>query len=149
MTNTDSNSKISKSDDNNNEDYIIFSLDDEDMLDLGRVIETKYSREFLKITQIESLNLQKIADIIEGNEKTKLSNATYHEKTGLSNATHHKKRLKRIGLIKSTQKQQETSNRIVEVYSGIKIIIIAQDELVEKIQNSEKLKDAIDDILKN
>jgi len=59
-----------------------------------------------------------------------------------------KKRLKKIGLIKSTQKLQRKSGFTLEVYTGTKIIIIVPDELIQKIQNSEELKSAIKDILK-
>jgi len=51
-------------------------------------------------------------------------------------------------LIKSTQKQQRKSGFTLEVYTGIKIIIIAPDELIEKIQNSKELKSVIKNILK-
>jgi len=130
----------SKSEINNlasDEDFIVFSLDDENIIDLGKVIEIKYSREFLKITQKETLNLQKIAKKITNNKKVRLSNAM-----------HHKKRLKKIGLIKSTQKQQRKSGFTLEFYTGIKIIIIAPDELIQKIQDSKELKSAIKSILK-
>lgn len=134
---SDSESKINNSANENNKNFIVFSLDDENIMDLGKVIGTQYSREFLKITQRESLNLQKIAEKIANNKKFRLSNAT-----------HHKKRLKKIGLIKSTQKIQLKSGFTVEAYTGTKIIIIAQDELIEKIQNSKELKNTIDHILK-
>jgi len=125
MSGIDSKSEINSSTNDDNEDFIVFSLDSEDIIDLGKVIETKYSREFLKITQKESLNLQKIAEKIMNNKKVRLSNAT-----------HHKKRLKKIGLIKSTQKLQRKSGFTLEVYTGKKIIIIVPDELIQKIQDS-------------
>ena len=135
MTDDKSKSEINNS--VSDEDFIVFSLDDENIIDLGKVIEIKYSRDFLKITQKESLNLQKIANKITNNKKVRLSNAM-----------HHKKRLKKIGLIKSTQKQQRKSGFTLEFYTGTKIIIIAPDELIEKIRNSKELKSAIKNILK-
>lgn len=138
MANNNSKSKINKSVNDSNENFKVFSLDDKNIIDLGKVIEIEYSREFLKITQHETLNLQKIAKKIAKNKQFRLSNAT-----------HHKKRLKKIGLIKSTQKiHRKKSGFTLEVYTGTKIIIIVQDELLEKIQNSKELKDAIDHILK-
>ena len=134
----DSKSEIEKSATENNENFVAFSLDDKNIMDLGKVIQIEYSREILKITQHETLNLQKIAKGIAKNNKFRLSNAT-----------HHKKRLKKIGLIKSTQKlHRKKSGFTLEAYTGVKIIIIAQDELIEKIRNSKELKDAFDHILK-
>ncbi len=114
------------------EDFIVFSLDDENINNLGKVIGTKYSREFLKITQNDELNLKEIAKRIENNDNPRLANAT-----------HHKNRLEKLGLIASTLKLQRKKGHTLNFYKGKKIIIIVPNELVKKARNDPGLKSAI------
>ena len=119
------------------EDFIVFSLDDENINNLGKVIGTKYSREFLKITQNEELNLKEIAKRIENNDNPRLPNPT-----------HHKNRLEKLGLITSTLKLQRKKGHTLNFYNGKKIIIIVPEELVEHARNSSELKSALERIYK-
>jgi len=123
----------SKSGDNDN--FIVFSLDDEEIENLGKVIGTKYSREFLKITQKKDLNLKEIAKIIENNNNPRLPNPT-----------HHKNRLEKLGLIISYKRKQRKKGHTLKFYKGKKIIIIAPQELVETMQNNLELQKAINNI---
>lgn len=117
---------------NSNENFIVFSLDDEEINNLGKVIGTKYSREFLKITQNDELNLKEIAKRIENNENPRLPNPT-----------HHKNRLEKLGLIESTLKLQRKKGHTLNFYIGKKIIIIVPKELKELTQNNPELKKAL------
>ena len=119
------------------DDFIVFSLDDEDINNLGKVIGTKYSREFLKITQNDELNLKEIAKRIENNDNPRLPNPT-----------HHKNRLEKLGLIASTLKLQRKKGHTLNFYNGKKIIIIVPEELVEQARNNLELKNAIKQISK-
>ena len=65
---------------NKENEYVVFSLDDKEIDNLGKVIGTKYAREFLKITQKEELNLKEIAKKVENNENPRLPNPTHHKK---------------------------------------------------------------------
>jgi len=124
---------ISKFGNNNSEEnFIVFSLDDEEINNLGKVIGTKYSREFLKITQNDELNLKEIAKRIENNDNPRLPNPT-----------HHKNRLEKLGLIASTLKLQRKKGHTLNFYNGKKIIIIVPKELKELIQNNPELKKAL------
>jgi len=114
------------------ENFIVFSLDDEEINNLGKVIGTKYSREFLKITQNDELNLKEIAKRIENNDNPRLPNPT-----------HHKNRLEKLGLIVSTLKLQRKKGHTLNFYNGKKIIIIVPKELKELIQNNPELKKAL------
>ncbi len=120
-----------------NDDFIVFSLDDDDIDDLGKVIGTKYSREFLKVTQNDELNLKEIAKIVENNENPRLPNPT-----------HHKKRLEKLGLIKSKQKLQRKKGHRLNFYKGKKVIIILPKEFVETVQNNLELKNIFKNIFK-
>lgn len=117
---------------NSNENFIVFSLDDEEINNLGKVIGTKYSREFLKITQNDELNLKEIAKRIENNENPRLPNPT-----------HHKNRLEKLGLIESTLKLQRKKGHTLNFYIGKKIIIIVPEGLKELTQNNPELKKAL------
>ncbi len=117
---------------NSEEHFIVFSLDDEEITNLGKVIGTKYSREFLKITQNDELNLKEIAKRIENNDNPRLPNPT-----------HHKNRLEKLGLIASTLKLQRKKGHTLNFYNGKKIIIIVPKELKELIQNNPELKKAL------
>ena len=119
------------------DDFIVFSLDDENINNLGKVIGTKYSREFLKITQNDELNLKEIAKRIENNDNPRLPNPT-----------HHKNRLEKLGLIASTMKLQRKKGHTLNFYNGKKIIIIVPEELVEQARNNPELKNAINRIFK-
>jgi len=120
------------------DEIIVFSLDDEKLNDLGKVIGTKYSREFLKIIQDKELNLKEIAKIIENNKNPRLPNPT-----------HHKNRLEKIGLIVSRLKQQRKRGHVLNFYKGKKVIIIVPQEFVESVRNSAEIKNAIDNIFKS
>jgi len=117
------------------ENFIVFSLDDEEITNLGKVIGTKYSREFLKITQNAELNLKEIAKRIENNDNPRLPNPT-----------HHKNRLEKLGLIVATLKLQRKKGHTLNFYNGKKIIIIVPKELKELIQNNPELKKALQTI---
>ena len=119
------------------EDFIVFSLDDENINNLGKVIGTKYSREFLKITQNDELNLKEIAKRIENNDNPRLPNPT-----------HHKNRLEKLGLIESTLKLQRKKGHTLNFYNGKKVIIIVPEELVEHTRNNPELKSALKRIFK-
>ena len=125
-------------DDPNEEEFIIFSLDDENIDNLGKVIGTKYSRELLKITQNKELNLKEIAKIIENNENPRLPNPT-----------HHKNRLEKLGLIVSRLKQQRKRGHTLKFYKGKKVIIIVPEEFIESIRNNSELKSALRNIFKS
>lgn len=127
-------------DNSNNEDdeFIIFSLDDENVDNLGKVIGTKYSREFLKITQKDELNLKEIAKIIENSENPRLPNPT-----------HHKNRLEKLGLIVSRLKQQRKRGHTLKFYKGKKVIIIVPEEFIESVRNNSELKSALRNIFKS
>jgi hypothetical protein len=114
------------------ENFIVFSLDDEDITNLGKVIGTKYSREFLKITQNDELNLKEIAKRIENNDNPRLPNPT-----------HHKNRLEKLGLIVSTLKLQRKKGHTLNFYNGKKIIIIVPEGLKELTKNNPELKKAL------
>ena len=114
------------------ENFIVFSLDDEEITNLGKVIGTKYSREFLKITQNDELNLKEIAKRIENSDNPRLPNPT-----------HHKNRLEKLGLIVSTLKLQRKKGHTLNFYNGKKIIIIVPKELKELTQNNPELKKAL------
>jgi hypothetical protein len=119
------------------DDIVVFSLDDEEINNLGKVIGTKYSREFLKITQKKELNLKEIAKIIENNENPRLPNPT-----------HHKNRLEKLGLIKVTIKLQRKKGHKLKFYEGKKIIIIVPKELADLIQSKDDLKNMFKRIFK-
>ncbi len=118
------------------DNFIVFSLDDTEIDNLGKVIGTKYSREFLKITQKEELNLKEIAKIVENNPNPRLPNPT-----------HHKNRLEKLGLIKGTSKLQRKKGHTLNFYKGKKIIIIVPKELVEMLQNNLELQNTLNNIL--
>ena len=125
---------------NNNEDndnFIVFSLDDEEIDNLGKIIGTKYSREFLKITQKKELNLKEIAKIVENNDNPRLPNPT-----------HHKNRLEKLGLIKGTSKLQRKKGHKLKFYKGKKIIIIVPHELVEILQHNLELQKVMNNIFR-
>ncbi len=122
----------------NDDDYIVFSLDDTAIDNLGKVIGTKYSREFLKITQKEELNLKEIAKIVENNNNPRLPNPT-----------HHKNRLEKLGLIKGTSKLQRKKGHTLNFYKGKKIIIIAPKELVDLVRDSPELKNTFKRVFKS
>ncbi len=130
-------SKIGNKDLEDDDDYVVFSLDDLEIDNLGKVIGTKYSREFLKITQKEELNLKEIAKIIENNDNPRLANAT-----------HHKNRLEKLGLIASSLKLQRKKGHTLNFYKGKKIIIIVPKELVDLVRDSTELKNAFKNIFK-
>jgi len=117
--------------------FIVFSLDDGEIDDLGKVIGTKYSREFLKITQKEELNLKEIAKKVENNENPRLPNPT-----------HHKNRLEKLGLIKSNRKLQRKKGHTLNFYKGKKVIIIVPQELVGLIRNNLELQNVINYIFR-
>ena len=117
------------------DDFVVFSLDDENMDDLGKIIGTKYSREFLKITQTKNLNLKEIAKIIEKTDNPRLPNPT-----------HHKNRLEKLGLIKSKIKLQRRKGHRLKFYQGKKIIIIVPEELKILEQHKDELKNTINRI---
>ncbi len=119
-----------------NDNFVIFSLDDREIDNLGKVIGTKYSRDFLKITQKEELNLKEIAKIVENNQNPRLPNPT-----------HHKNRLVKLGLIKGTSKLQRKKGHTLNFYKGKKIIIIVPKELVELLQNNSELQNTLSDII--
>jgi len=119
------------------DDIIVFSLDDAEIDNLGKVIGTKYSREFLKITQKEELNLKEIAKIIENNDNPRLPNPT-----------HHKNRLQKLGLILGISKLQRKKGHRLNFYKGKKIIIIVPEELAALARNSQELKDTMKRIFK-
>ncbi len=121
----------------NSKDYVVFSLDGEEMNDLGKVIGTKYSRDFLKITQTETLNLKEIAKRVEQNENPRLPNPT-----------HHKNRLEKLGLVVGTFKTQRNKGHILRYFKGKKIIIIVPNELVNSTQENNELQHAISNICK-
>jgi hypothetical protein len=125
-------------DKSNDIDYVVFSLDDENIDNLGKIIGTKYSREFLKITQKDELNIKEIAKIIENSDNPRLPNPT-----------HHKNRLEKLGLIISRLKQQRKRGHTLHFYKGKQVIIIVPAYLVETIQNNEDLKRIFNDILKS
>jgi len=114
------------------DDLIVFSLDDDDINNLGKVIGTKYSREFLKITQKKELNLKEIAKLVENNPNPRLPNPT-----------HHKNRLEKLGLIISNRKLQRKNGHRLSFYKGKKIIIIVPPELLEMVQHSQELKEVL------
>jgi len=130
--------KVIDNDPSEEEEFIIFSLDDENIDNLGKVIGTKYSRELLKITQNKELNLKEIAKIIENNENPRLPNPT-----------HHKNRLEKLGLIVSRLKQQRKRGHTLNFYKGKKVIIIAPEEFIESIRNNSELKSALRNIFKS
>ena len=132
------NPKIGNDDLKEKDDYVVFSLDDEDIDNLGKVIGTKYSREFLKITQKEELNLKEIAKIVENNDNPRLPNPT-----------HHKNRLEKLGLIMSNQKLQRKKGHTLNFYKGKKIIIIAPKELADLIRDNLELKNTFKHVLKS
>ena len=131
------NPKIGNEELTDEEDFIVFSLDDENINNLGKVIGTKYSREFLKITQNEELNLKEIAKRIENNDNPRLPNPT-----------HHKNRLEKLGLITSTLKLQRKKGHTLNFYKGKKIVIIVPEEFVKQARNSPELKSALKRIFK-
>lgn len=133
----DVNPKIGNEELTSETDFIVFSLDDENINNLGKVIGTKYSREFLKITQTDELNLKEIAKRIENNDNPRLPNPT-----------HHKNRLEKLGLIASTLKLQRKKGHTLNFYNGKKIIIIVPEELVEQARNNPELKSALERIFK-
>lgn len=120
----------------NDEDFIIFSLEnDEQMDDLGKIIGTKYSREFLKVTQnIENkeLNLKEIAKIVENTENPRLPNPT-----------HHKNRLEKLGLVIGKLRLQRKNGHTLRYYKGKKIMIVATEEIVKAMRGSEELKNIL------
>jgi hypothetical protein len=120
---------------NDHDNFIIFSLDDEEIDNLGKVIGTKYSREFLKITQKEELNLKEIAKRVENNENPRLPNPT-----------HHKNRLEKLGLIIGTSKLQRKKGHTLNFFKGKQIIIIAPKELVDKLENNLELQNVLNNI---
>jgi len=126
------NTKIGNDDHDN---FIIFSLDDIEIDDLGKVIGTKYSRDFLKISQKEELNLKEIAKRVENTENPRLPNPT-----------HHKNRLVKLGLIKGTSKLQRKKGHTLNFYKGKKIIIIVPKELVEILQSNLELQNTLNNI---
>ncbi len=130
--------KVIDNDPSDEEEFIIFSLDDENIDNLGKVIGTKYSRELLKITQNKELNLKEIAKIIENNENPRLPNPT-----------HHKNRLEKLGLIVSRLKQQRKRGHTLKFYKGKKVIIIVPEEFIESIRNNSELKNALRNIFKS
>ena len=111
------------------ENFVVFSLDDDDIDDLGKVIGTKYAREFLKVIQCEELNLKEIAKKVENNVNPRLSNTS-----------HHKNRLEKLGLIVAKPRLQHKKGHTLNFYTGKKIIIIVPKELKELIQNNSELK---------
>lgn len=122
----------------NDDEFIVFSLDSDEMNDLGKILGTKYSREFLRITQTEVLNLKEIAKRIEKTENPRLPNPT-----------HHKKRLEKLGLIFGKLKLQRKNGHKLSYYKGKKIIVIVRDkDLAEIARNSSELKNTIKGILK-
>ncbi len=120
---------------NDHDNFIIFSLDDKEIDNLGKVIGTKYSREFLKISQKEELNLKEIAKRVENNPNPRLPNPT-----------HHKNRLEKLGLIKGTSKLQRKKGHTLNFYKGKKIIIIVPQDLVNILQNNLELQNALNRI---
>lgn len=126
-----------KSGNDDDDDYVVFSLDDAEIDNLGKVIGTKYSREFLKITQKKELNLKEIAKIVENNDNPRLPNPT-----------HHKNRLEKLGLIKSNQKLQRKKGHTLKFYKGKKIIIIAPKELVDLVRDNPELKNTLKRVCK-
>ena len=130
-------SKNATNDQIDDDDIIVFSLDDQEIDNLGKVIGTKYSREFLKITQQKELNLKEIAKIIENNPNPRLPNPT-----------HHKNRLEKLGLILGISKLQRKKGHRLNFYKGKKIIIIVPEELAELARNSQELKDVMKRIFK-
>lgn len=114
-----------------NEDFIVFSLENDDQMDdLGKVIGTKYSREFLKITQNKQLNLKEIAKLIEKTENPRLPNPT-----------HHKKRLEKLKLIKGEFKLQRKNGHKLQFYTAKNIIILTNDEIAKKMMNDKEFCD--------
>jgi len=120
-----------------NKDISIFSLgnDDDVLVDLGKILGTKYAREFLKITQNENLNLKEIAKRIKQNDNPRLSNATHHK--------NRLNRLEKLGLIKSTIKRQRKRGHKLKFYKGKKIIIIVPEDLRDLTHHKVKSKNTI------
>jgi len=113
------------------EDFIIFSIEnDEQMDDLGKVIGTKYSREFLKITQNKQLNLKEIAKLIEKTDNPRLPNPT-----------HHKKRLEKLRLIEGTRKLQRKNGHKLRYYTAKNIIILTSDDIAKKMTKNKEFCD--------
>ncbi len=118
------------------EDFIIFSLDsDDEMNNLGKIIGTKYSREFLKITQNidnKELNLKEIAKIVEKTDNPRLPNPT-----------HHKNRLEKLGLVIGKLKLQRKNGHTLRYYKGKKIIVITTDKIAKKMKEDKAFSDKL------
>ncbi len=122
---------------NNDDNFIIFSLDDENIDNLGKIIGVKYARDFLKICHNEELNLKEIAKRIEQNDNPRLPNTT-----------HHKNRLQSLGLITTKVKRQRKKGHKLKYYKSKKIIIIVPEEIAQEINNNPKLKNEIKNLFK-
>lgn len=119
------------------ENFIVYSLDDENINNLGKTISVKYARDFIKICQNDQLNLKEIAKRIEQNDNPRLPNST-----------HHKNRLQKLGLISTTLKRQRKKGHKLNYYKSKKIIIIVPEEIAQKIKNDSQLKNEINNIFK-
>jgi len=115
----------------------IFSLDDETIEELGKVLSTEYSREFYAITLDGEYNLKEIAKQVSEDENPRLPNAT-----------HHKDRLLRIGLITGKKKLQRKKGHFLNYYKGKPLILIVPKQYESQVKNSKELKKALKNILK-
>ena len=115
----------------------IFSLDDETIEELGKVLSTEYSREFYAITLDGEYNLKEIARQVSDEENPRLPNAT-----------HHKDRLLRIGLITGKKKLQRKKGHFLNYYKGKPLILIVPKQYATRVKNSKELKKALKNILK-
>ena len=115
----------------------IFSLDDETIEELGKVLSTEYSREFYAITLDGEYNLKEIARQVSDEENPRLPNAT-----------HHKDRLLRIGLITGKKKLQRKKGHFLNYYKGKPLILIVPKQYESQVKNSKELRKALKNILK-
>ncbi len=107
----------------------IFSLDDENIDELGKILSIKYSRDFYAVTLDGEFNLKEIAKKVSNDDNPRLPNAT-----------HHKDRLLKTGLIKRERKLQRKKGHVLNYYKGKPFILIIPKEYENVAKESKDLR---------
>ncbi|GAF69775.1 unnamed protein product, partial [marine sediment metagenome] len=118
-----------KPDDIDEDGLAIFSLEDENIDELGKILSIKYSRDFYSVTLDGQFNLKEIAKKVSKDENPRLPNAT-----------HHKDRLLKTGLIKKEKKLQRKKGHVLNYYKGKPFILIIPKEYEDQVKKSKDLK---------
>jgi len=124
--------------DNQENGLVIFSIDDENIEELGKILSIKYSLDFYSITLDTELNLKEIAKKIANDENPRLPNAT-----------HHKDRLLKVGLIKKKKKLQRKKGHILNYYKGNPFILIVPSKYKKDIEKSKELNKFFIDLFRS